>query len=181
MNRTAANLLSFLRRASCPSSAVRVLWLSVAILHGWLAMRRVWLDDTAGLLDFARTVLCLMAVGYASMKVWSFATILDAAPRRALAFGLLMIVLHWGVSAPQASLAAAAGTGTSHFPALVLVLPAMTITLSFSIALLNSRRLRTVREQSAYIPRLRPEAAEWPLWAEPDHYALLRRPPPFLG
>ena len=93
-------LLDRMRGWAKPSNFVRLLWLSVALLHGWLIVQRDWLSAGAGLMDHLRVALCLAAVAYASLKLWRVATIFDSAPRRVLVSTLAMVVLHWMIAAP---------------------------------------------------------------------------------
>jgi len=93
--------LAMMRRLARPSTVARALWLSVALLHAWLAARRLVLGEWAGPLDVARGTLCLAGVGYGSLKFWQVAVVLDAAPRRAMAFALILVLGHGLLAVPR--------------------------------------------------------------------------------
>ncbi len=88
---------------------VRVLWVVVVVLHAWLFLRRMVGGEWTGLMDYVRAGLCLVAVGYATLKVWRIATIFDSAPRRAWVFAFTLLIGHGMIAGPvtQSSLLAA--------------------------------------------------------------------------
>jgi hypothetical protein len=143
MNRPArASLLRSLRTALRLSTVARTLWLLVAALHVYLIIRRVAVGDWTTPLDYARAALCLLGVGYASLKFWRIATLFDSNLRRALAFGLLLFVGHWVIAQPVH--APAGGTdGQANLMALIAVLPALGASILGTIALLRLARHST--------------------------------------
>lgn len=100
MRKPSPHLLALIRRSVRPSGIARAVWLAVALLHVWLVLRRIGLGQLSNPMDFARAGLCLAGVGYASLKFWQVATIFDSAPRRAFAFGLVLLLGHWLVVVP---------------------------------------------------------------------------------
>lgn len=110
------------RRWARISWLVRVLWVAVAALHAWLILRRVVGGEWTGLMNCVRAGLCLVAVGYATLKVWRVATIFDSAPRRAWLFAFTLLVGHGMVAGPVTqSVLVAAQSGMSVTTMLVVV------------------------------------------------------------
>lgn len=117
--------LALLRRCIRPSSVARALWLAVALLHVWLVLRRVALGELTNPLDALRAGLCLLGVGYASLKFWQVATIFDSAPRRAFAFALILVLGHWVIAEPSQQGNLADSTGKAPVAAILVIAPAL--------------------------------------------------------
>ncbi len=92
--------LQAVRRLVRFSTLLRALWLAMALLHVWLIARRLWLGELGGLLELTRGALCLAGVAYCSLKFWRVATFFDSQPRRAIAFGLALLVGHVLIAPP---------------------------------------------------------------------------------
>lgn len=165
------------RRAARPSVVLRTLWLAVALLHAWLVVRR-WAPITAVTVqDLLISLLCLVGVGYASLKFWRLSTIFDDRPRRALIFCLVLVLGHVVIDAPQS------GEESLFSPAqhglMAAVLPVMGLSL-LTLALVGTGRRRRA-------PRLRTRGPRTfrGCWFDclirlfPDFSpSLYRRPPP---
>ena len=83
-----------------PSTWIRIVWMLVAVLHGWLILRRLAMGDYLGVGALVKMTLCLAAIVYTSLKFWKITTIFDDEPRRALVFALALLVGHWAISPP---------------------------------------------------------------------------------
>lgn len=168
----AIRLWGALRRLARPSSVVRALWLAVAALHAWLVLRRVVCGDWGSMLDAVRGALCLGGVFYGSLKFWRIATVFDAAPRRAVAFALVLLLGHWLLAAPAQS---DAPGSRAPIAAVLIVAPALGASLALAM-----RTLRLLAARSLAV-------AASPLWIETRplslavsrrDFFLFRRPPP---
>jgi hypothetical protein len=160
---------------------IRGLWLAVALLHGWLALRHLAADTGIAAMDLLRSVLCLGAVGYATLKIWRVATVFDDAPRRAVAFALLLAVLHWGVSVPQDPASAAGHNQPAPLAVMLVLTPTLTLALLLTGTLFTGGF-------GQGLPRLEPLSvlpsfeSPWRLHAATAGLqALWRRPPPGIG
>ena len=110
------------RRWARISWLVRVLWVAVVALHAWLLLRRMIGGEWTGLMDYVRAGLCVVAVGYATLKVWRVATIFDSAPSRAWLFALTLLIGHGMIAGPVTmSSLLAAQSGMSVTTMLVVV------------------------------------------------------------
>lgn len=166
------------------STLVRLLWIAVAALHVWLIARRletgVWLAPAA----LAKLALCAAAVAYCSLKVWRVATVFDSAPRRVIAFTLLLVLGHWAIATPQTRQAA-----LEHAPLIALstlaILPARPAAAR-RLLRAAARRCRALFDAVPSLllpsPGAAPRAPRHWLsllaWAPPS---LFRRPPPSLA
>ena len=172
MRKHTFNPLVFLRRCARLSVLARVLWLAVALLHAYLIMRRIAVGEWAGLLDWLRATLCLAGVGYASLKFWQVATVLDSAPRRVLAFGLILMLGHWMLAVPDQENALLSPTTAAGATAVLSIVP------SLGVALLL---LRATAESRAWRPRRVVITASYPTDFEFSYHPLARlRHAPFL-
>ena len=176
------SILRLCRRLVRPSNLARGLWLLVGALHVWLIARRLAGGDFASLVDWVRMVLCVVAVGYASLKFWDVATILDASPRRAVAFALVLIVGHWMLNPSVFDAATPQGAVVVSVSTVAAVIPLLATAL---LVLAAALRLRGTRLRVARMPATRPrlvfhETAHLPLALARRAIRLYRRPPPFL-
>lgn len=170
----ATRLWGALRRLARPSSVVRALWLAVVALHAWLALRRLVCGDWGSALDAVRGALCMGAVCYGSLKFWRIATVFDAAPRRAVAFALILLLGHWLLAAP----AQPDGPGSrAPIAAVLIVAPALGATLALAMGAL---RLLSDRARVFAASPLCLEARPLSLAVSRRDFFLFRRPPPFL-
>ena len=166
--------LGLLRRALRPSVLARGLWLVLALLHAVLVLRRVVSGDWSGILDAVRAVLCLGAVCYCSLKFWRIATILDSAPRRALAFALVLLLGHWLLMPPAGAEGPLGASGPLAAVAVLIVAPAL------GAAVILTRRAASAKA----VLRRRPPSLdafdfqELPLAVSRRIFSLFRRPPP---
>lgn len=158
-----------------PSTYIRGLWLAVIALHAWLFMRRIIGGDWFGLLNQARLVFALVACIYGAVRMWRPATFLDDSPRKALAFTLLLIIGHFGVSSENYRRIAEEtvnGVEWNHVVLVttVLIVAAASITLGMALQSLPGHRARQV-----LIP-IRPHSHYQRYSSHfPSHY---QRPPP---
>jgi hypothetical protein len=119
------NLGDFSRRVLRVSTLLRVLWLAVAALHIWLILRRCINGDWHTFADYLRAALCLVAVGYATLKVWHVTTVFDNEPRRAWIFSLVLLLGHAFASQPGDSARALQHGDTAPWVAALAILPAV--------------------------------------------------------
>ncbi|MCL5271260.1 MAG: hypothetical protein M1457_12090 [bacterium] len=171
-----------LRRLARPSNVARAVWLLVAALHVWLVARRIVSGDVSSLLDLSRTLLCLAAVGYASLKFWHVATILDSSPRRALAFGLILFVGHWLINPQLLDPTAPDAAAAVNITMVAAILPAIGAALMvLAIALRGSAPTALGAGLRRLLPRFTTcETAHLPLIVARRATRLYRRPPPYL-
>ena len=169
------SLLRPMRRGVRLSTIARTLWLMVAALHIYLITRRFAVGDWSTLLDYVRAALCLAGVGYASLKFWRIATIFDSSLRRALTFGLILLLGHWVIAAPSHD---AAGAEAARFAALIAVLPVLGATLLGTLQLVRARRRSTPRPARVMAAPAAFELAYLPLLVLRDFPTLYHRPPP---
>lgn len=120
-----SNPLNLFRRLLAPSAIARVLWLTVALLHASLIVRRFASGDGVELINLVRSLLCLIAIGYASLKFWRIATVFDANPRRALVFGLIVLLGHVAITPPASADSLLASPTHVEFSLGIAVLPAL--------------------------------------------------------
>ncbi len=84
-----------------PGSIWRGFWIAVGMLHVWLVISRVMSGDWATIGGLIKSVLCLAAIFYATLKVLRVATLFDRSPRRALVFALVLILGHTYMKSPM--------------------------------------------------------------------------------
>lgn len=163
-----------LRRGLRMSTLARALWLVLAALHAALVLRRVTTGELGSLADAVRGALCLGGVIYCSLKFWKIATVLDAAPRRALAFAMVLLLGHWLLAAPPADRPL-----DSSGPLSVAVLMVVPV-LGAGLILASRGGSARVERRQATTPKLFLCVSEiLPVAVSPRTFALLRRPPPF--
>lgn len=166
--------LGWMRRTLRWSSLARLLWLVVAALHAWLVLRRFALAEWSGTLNAVRGVVCLGGVFYGSLKFWQVATVLDSAPRRALAFALVLMLGHWILATPvQAEGPAATPLSAA---AVLMVAPVLGAGLILAVRV---RRPLAVRRPAASASLSFLHFDSLPLAVSRREYNLFRRPPPF--
>ncbi len=158
------------------SSIVRLLWIAVALLHGWLAMRRVVSGEWLTFPDMARLLLGVTGTAYCTVKVWRVSTIFDAEPRRAIMFALLLVLTHWLVTPP----ANPVDTFLDAPIAVLVAAPALVMFASVAARRPRPRRSRAYRLLPATRPRVSFQfaLASLPLAIMRHDPSLQRRPPP---
>jgi hypothetical protein len=144
------------------------------VLHAVLVARRVISGEWAGTLNAVRGWLCLVGVGYCSLKFWRVATIFDAAPRRALAFALLLLLGHW-LLAPPARSETPFANSPYGVTAVLFVVPALGAGLALAVraAARAPRRRRAAPSAHSYL-----FSEILPLAVSRRSFFLFRRPPP---
>lgn len=163
------------RRLVRPSAAARALWIAVAALHAVLLLQRLTAGEGAGAWPILRAGLTLAAIGYATLKVWNVATLLDSDRRRAVLFGLLLTLGHVAISPRAPDLSAALGGARGAVPAVLWALPPVVFAaVALGAALLLRRRLPSTPPPHP-LSRETAAAAVPPVLA---YAAILPRPPP---
>jgi hypothetical protein len=164
-----------------PSTFLRLAWLLVAALHVALAARRLATGELATASDWARAVLCLTGVAYASLKLWSVSTVFDSKPRRAVAFFLILALGHVALTGP-----ATRARMTDEASAAMRVALVASVTAAVALATRRAldrapRRARSSRRETAL-------ALTRSCWRfhRPRYYSdfsphLFQRPPPALA
>lgn len=166
--------LGLLRRALRPSVVARGLWLAVALLHAVLVLRRVASGEWSNTLDAIRGILCLGGVFYCSLKFWRIATILDSAPRRALAFALVLLLGHWLLVPPVGAEGPLGASGPLAAVAVLIVAPALG---AAAILIRRATSAKAVlRRPHPYFEA--PGAHPFSLAVSRRVFSLFRRPPP---
>jgi hypothetical protein len=172
--------MTCLRCVARPSTVARTLWLAVAALHGWLVLRRVATGELAGVMDALRALLCLGGVAYASLKFWRVATWFDSAPRRALAFAMILLLGHWLIAAPGQADQLFGPRSTLNAAAVLVMAPALGAALLMMKSSLSAARRARRAPQTSW-PRLRSlDFDAFPLMLTHHVSFLFRRPPPEL-
>lgn len=166
--------MGLLRGALRLSMVARALWLVMALLHAGLVVRRVGSGEWCNTLDVLRGVLCLGGVCYCSLKFWRIATVLDSAPRRALAFALVVLLGHWLLATPVRADGPHGATGPLAAVAVLIVAPALGAAMVLVRRVAQGRVV--VRRRIASLTAF--EFDELSLAVSRRVFSLFRRPPP---
>ena len=174
-------IIGSMRRAMRPASLIRALWIAVAALHAWLIVARVINGEWAGLMDLIRAALCLVAIGYASLKFWDIATIFDRGPRRALTFTLILILGHFLVASPHGNLQSFQQPIATTAASILVILPVLSAALILAVVFRSRSFGPRIARSTASIRPVAPvayELAHLPIALTRRTPTLFRRPPP---